>query len=889
MEGTAVSESEMPAEETVEQTEMEEEEEEEEEMEMVWEILEEMVREGAEEALEEGVQELAGEMLWEVLDERTRQVVEEFYQELLDSALSSSSEATSLEECESLREEEAEAEEEFDGALTEKTLVKGLSNLRHTATGLEQAYLHLSLPNYELSDISILCDYTHLQKLELPNNNITDLSCISRMPYLLQLDVSHNALSSLADIKLPKNIKEVNFSYNQISEMKDLSDYQFLFKLNLDNNQIQAIKGLQNCRSLSHLSLAENRLLEISGLDNLPIKFLCFQGNQLTNVRGLANMKRLHKLDLSNNKIETLIGLEDHDLLETINLENNQIRDLNEIKHLRQLLLLRVLNMLQNPIQENPDYLFWILFMVQNLTELDHKKVKATEKVMAINTYNPPAEVVAAHDHMTHIMYSFLQLQKIHDSTLPNFDIPYPMLVLTGPQACGKRELAHMLCQEFSDYFGYCICHTTRNLYVGEEDGCDYHFVSEQAFEDMIRLGKFIETIKYNGHYYGLSRDALEAVAREGLACCIHMELEGVRSLKKTYLEPRYILLIPMKKEEHEKRLRLRGLYSKSQIDVAVSRVDHYISMNQEYPGYFDAVINTDDLIDAYTQLSQLLREYLSLTYQMSNDSDKAMEGDKWQTSDLAKITLSEVNELSWNKITWSGALPIEFVDSSTRNYSSRVQARLSAEKTAVEQDSIERRQKVAREAVMGRTPSASTLMFKRVRNIPARRVISPDATKSTSYTSNIPIVSNISKNRSSLSFSPVIVASSSEATHATSEDSSLSSADVFSEQGNPVELDSDSSLETGSQSLLSVKVLGISGLRKTLEGDQDSLGTLQEEKPDPCKELQSASRCLSVQTMQPPSSRLGSNIKPILPPIPSGRTTAEIPDSPKQAICTLK
>jgi len=29
------------------------------------------------------------------------------------------------------------------------------------------------------------------------------------------------------------------------------------------------------------------------------------------------------------------------------------------------------------------------------------------------------------------------------------------MLVLTGPQACGKRELAHRLCQDFSDYFAY--------------------------------------------------------------------------------------------------------------------------------------------------------------------------------------------------------------------------------------------------------------------------------------------------------------------------------------------------------------------------------------------------------------------------------------------------
>lgn len=38
--------------------------------------------------------------------------------------------------------------------------------------------------------------------------------------------------------------------------------------------------------------------------------------------------------------------------------------------------------------------------------------------------------------------------------------------------------------------------------------------------------GKFIQTVQYGGHRYGLSRDAIEDVAREGLACCVHMELE---------------------------------------------------------------------------------------------------------------------------------------------------------------------------------------------------------------------------------------------------------------------------------------------------------------------------------------------------------------------------
>ncbi|XP_072327219.1 leucine-rich repeat and guanylate kinase domain-containing protein isoform X2 [Scyliorhinus torazame] len=775
--------------------------------EVVREMLDEMVRESAEEALEEGVQELARLLLWELLDDESGDVVEQFYQELLDSALSSS-QSSNLEECQSPEEEEMQ--EEFDGILTEKGLVKGLSNLSRTAAGSELAYCRLSLPNYELHDITILYNYTHLQRLELPHNHITDLRCVGRMPYLLQLDASHNQLSSLADLKLPQNIK---------------------------------------------------------------------RGNKITNVTGLAQMGRLHKLDLSDNRIESLNGMENHDLLETINLEKNQIRELNEIKHMQNLPLLRVLNLLWNPIQEHPDYLFWTLFMVQKLTELDYKKVKATDKVLAINKYNPPAEVVAASDHMTHIMYGFQQHQKIYDSTLPNLDIPYPMLVLVGPQACGKRELAHMLCQEFSDYFGYCICHTSRSPYFGEEDGCDYHFVTEQTFQEMIQLGKFIETIKYNGNYFGLSREALEAVAREGLACCIHMELEGVRSLKKTYLEPRYILLIPMKTEEHQRRLHLRGLYTKSQIDFATSRVESYISMNQDYPGYFDAVISSDNLMHAYLQLSQLLREYLSLSNQASNDIDRVIKGDKWQASDLPKSTPTESNHSNWSKSSPSNGLSVGFLDSSTRNYSSRIQARLSAEKTHLEQCSIERRQKMAREAVKGQAAGPYTSLFKRVQNISYITSTSGIISDFTSYTSLIPIASSTDYDQTSRSSSDL---TSSEATHSTPRVSSFSSAEVFSEIIKPIDLDTDSSTDIVSQALLSeYKFLAI-------PGDRISSLTL-EEGLESYKELKVTSKYPSVQNIQIPSPRLGSNNKPILPPIPSGRTRAEIPEGPQQAACTAK
>ncbi|XP_072508812.1 leucine-rich repeat and guanylate kinase domain-containing protein isoform X5 [Notamacropus eugenii] len=531
--------------------------------------------------------------------------------------------AEAEEESSESEEEMPVVENEFDGVLREEAVAEALCKLGRSGPGTEQVYLNLSLPNADLIDVSILCGYVHLENLELSHNKINDLSCVSYMPYLIELNASHNELTTFFGFKPPKNLKKVDFSYNKIPEMNDLYAYTGLSKLILDNNEIKDIKGLENCKNLTHLSLANNTISKMDGLCTLPIKILCLSNNQIEEITCLDNLKALQNLDLSGNKISSLQGIENHDFLEIINLEDNKIAELSEIKHIENLPLLRVLNLLKNPLQEKADYWLFVLHTLPRLTELDRRKIKVEEKVEALNKYNPPPEVVAAQDHLTHIAYSMMQPQRIFDSTLPSLDAPYPMLVLVGPQSGGKRELAHRLCRQFSTFFRYGACHTTRLPYFGEGDRVDYHFVSQEVFDEMVCLGKFILTYQYNKNNYGLSRDTVEGIARDGLASCVHLEIEGVRSLKHSYFEPRYILLVPMNKEKYEGNLRRMGLFSRSEIEFSVSRVDYYVEINQENPGYFDALINTDDINLAYQKLCKLIREYLGL----SDQHDKIISG----------------------------------------------------------------------------------------------------------------------------------------------------------------------------------------------------------------------------------------------------------------------
>ncbi|KAG5830419.1 hypothetical protein ANANG_G00310410 [Anguilla anguilla] len=706
-------------------------------------------------------------------------------------------------------EEEEGNPKEDDGELTEEEVSGCLHDLGPSATGLEYTYRALSIPGRNLTDISLLHNYVHLQRLEVPHNKIKDLSCVSHMPYLLFLDASHNEISQFFGFHPPKNLKEVDFSYNQMSEMKALSAYSSLCRLNLDHNSFREIRGLEMCSSLTHLSLAHNRIYQLKGLGKLPLRELCLRGNHIRKIENIEKIWTLQTLDLSSNKIQSLSGLQNLHLLGSLNLENNMVSDIKEAKHIHDLPLLRELNLQRNPVQDEADYRLAAVFLLQQLSLLDQRDVMAEEKVSAVNKYDPPPEVTAARDHMMHAVFQLRQPQVIFDSTLPSLNTPYPMLVLAGPQACGKRELAHRLCHEFNQFFAYGICHTTRGPYFGEEDGSDYHYVSEEQFHDMIRAGKFIQTIQYAGHWYGLSREAIEEVAREGLACCVHMELEGVLSLKSTYFEPRYVLLVPTDQEKYGNRLRRRALYTREQMDSALSRVDAYVRLNREHPGYFDNVITCDDTVEAYKTLCQVVREYLGLEEQGGGDGTSAMPENTF-TGDSLKDT-REQSDLS-------------------RNLYGKVQQRLAPPRSPAEVASQQKRRQLFREALTGKSPGAYTQPLNRV----------------------------------SLS------ASGSTALQAGQDPAPLSSPPP-----EPIENSrSPTAVPPCPPSGTAWGVLGKGRGQTSRPGTGTGTRPGQPERSHGLRLLPPAGLIPGVQS-EAASGRPGSNAKPVLPPIPSGRKTA--------------
>lgn len=79
------------------------------------------------------------------------------------------------------------------------------------------------------------------------------------------------------------------------------------------------------------------------------------------------------------------------------------------------------------------------------------------------------------------------------------------MIILLGESGVGKTSVEKELVKNFG--FKKIISYTTRPPRIGETDGVDYYFVSEDKFREMDKQFLFAETAEYNGWFYGSTTD----------------------------------------------------------------------------------------------------------------------------------------------------------------------------------------------------------------------------------------------------------------------------------------------------------------------------------------------------------------------------------------------
>ncbi|KAG7525858.1 guanylate kinase isoform X2 [Solea senegalensis] len=195
----------------------------------------------------------------------------------------------------------------------------------------------------------------------------------------------------------------------------------------------------------------------------------------------------------------------------------------------------------------------------------------------------------------------------MRESTMKAMAGPRPV-VFSGPSGAGKSTLLKKLMKEYDNVFGFSVSHTTRNPRPGEVNGKDYHYVTREEMKAGVERGDFIESAEFSGNMYGTSKAAVQKVQAQNLICILDVDMQGVKNIKETDLNPLYISIQPPSMEVLENRLRDRKTESEESLQKRLRAAKVDMEIGKE-PGVFDVIIVNDNLEDAYKVLKSALNE----------------------------------------------------------------------------------------------------------------------------------------------------------------------------------------------------------------------------------------------------------------------------------------
>ena len=177
-------------------------------------------------------------------------------------------------------------------------------------------------------------------------------------------------------------------------------------------------------------------------------------------------------------------------------------------------------------------------------------------------------------------------------------------ITISAPSGSGKTTLCKAL-QKVESEIQWSISYTTRKRRQIEEDGVDYHFVSQSKFENFILSDYFIEWENVHGFYYGTAKNTLDSAIKNHKTLLLEMDVKGSMNIKRLYPDNTFsIFIIPPSLEHLRERLKNRGTDTKKVIEIRLKRFQQEMAFKNK----FDYVMVNEELDLAKIELIQTVQ-----------------------------------------------------------------------------------------------------------------------------------------------------------------------------------------------------------------------------------------------------------------------------------------
>ena len=178
------------------------------------------------------------------------------------------------------------------------------------------------------------------------------------------------------------------------------------------------------------------------------------------------------------------------------------------------------------------------------------------------------------------------------------------LFFLMGKSASGKDTVYQRLMADPALPLKPVVPYTTRPAREGEKEEVEYHFVTREAFEQLIAQDAVLEHAEYCGNYYGTPKQPILDHDAAGDIVILEIEVQGARQVMEKLPQAVSLFIAPPDLEVLEHRLRKRGTEEEATIQKRLAQAKEELTHIPEY----DYVIVNGALEDAVADLNAILR-----------------------------------------------------------------------------------------------------------------------------------------------------------------------------------------------------------------------------------------------------------------------------------------